>query len=189
MKESFAIAASLLAVIGNVPYFIDVLKNKIQPHPYTWFIWSLVSCVVFFGQVAKGAGIGAMPTAFSEIFTILIFLFSIKNGFKNVNKIDHLFLAIALLGLIPWWLTKDPTLSVVIVVTIDLVAFIPTLRKTYIRPETESPILFVTNALRHFLALFSLYSYNIATTLHSIAMIVTNTLMAVFILRKGKRGK
>lgn len=189
MKESLAVIASILAIIGNVPYFIDVLKEKIQPHPYTWFVWSLVSCVVFFGQLSKGAGIGAMPTAFAEVFTILIFLFSIKNGFKDIHTSDHIFLVSALLGLIPWFLSKDPTLSVIIVVAIDVIAFIPTLRKTFLKPETENPILFITNVLRHSLTILSLYSYNIATTLHSITMIITNALMTVFILRKGKRRK
>ena len=94
MKLSFAVIASVLAIIGNVPYLIDVYKRRVEPHAYTWFIWSIVSCVIFFGQVAKGAGVGAIPTAASEVFTILIFFFSLKNGFKHVRKIDHFFLAL-----------------------------------------------------------------------------------------------
>ncbi len=186
MKLYIAIIASILAIIGNVPYLIDVFKKKVEPHAYTWFIWSIVSCVIFFGQVAKGAGIGALPTAASEIFTILIFFFSLKNGFKHVKKVDHIFLAAALLGLIPWALTKDPTISVIIVVAIDLIAFVPTLRKTYKNPETETPILYSMNVLRHILMLFSLQAYNIATMLHSFSMIITNTIMTIFILKKPK---
>ena len=191
MKETIAIIAACLAIVGNVPYLIDVIKKRVQPHPYTWFIWTIVSCVIFFGQVARGAGVGAIPTAASEIFTIIIFVMSLrygwKSGFKNIVKSDTYFLIAALLGLIPWILTKDPTISVIIVVTIDLIAFTPTLRKTYRHPETETPMLYSMNALRHFLALFSLQAYNIATMLHSLAMIVTNTAMTVIILRKRKK--
>lgn len=191
MKETIAIIAACLAIVGNVPYLIDVVKKRVQPHPYTWFIWTIVSCVIFFGQVARGAGVGAIPTAASEIFTIIIFVMSLrygwKSGFKNIVKSDTYFLIAALLGLIPWILTKDPTISVIIVVTIDLIAFTPTLRKTYRHPETETPMLYSMNALRHFLALFSLQAYNIATMLHSLAMIVTNTAMTVIILRKRKK--
>lgn len=183
-QEIAVIVAVILAVIGNVPYLRDVIAGKVQPHPYTWFIWSIVSAVTFFGAVQKGAGLGAIPTGVAELFTIVIFLFSLKYGFKNINKRDNIYLAVALLGLIPWILTKDPTLSVVIVVCIDLVAFIPTLEKARRHPETENPLLFSMNALRHILTLFSLGSYNIATTLHSIVMIVVNTLMTYFILRK-----
>lgn len=186
MKETLAIIASVLAVVGNVPYLIDVFKRRVEPHAYTWFVWSIVSCVIFFGQIAKGAGIGALPTAASEIFTILIFLFSLRNGFKHIKKIDHIFLVVAIIGLVPWVLTKDPTISVIIVVGIDLIAFIPTLRKTFVHPETETPILYSMNVLRHILALFSLQAYNIATTLHSFSMIITNTIMTIFIIGKSR---
>lgn len=182
MKESIAIIAAILAIIGNVPYMMDVLKKRVEPHAYTWFVWAIVSCIVFFGQLAKGAGIGALPTAVSEMFTIIIFVLSLRYGWRHIEKTDHIFLAIALLGLIPWALTNDPTLSVIIVVAIDAVAFIPTLRKTWVKPYTETPLLFGTNAVRHFLALFALQSYNIATMLHSLVMIVINTVMTSIIL-------
>jgi hypothetical protein len=180
-REILVIFASLLALIGNIPYLLDVIKGRVKPHPYTWFIWSIVSCVVFFGQVAKGAGLGAIPTAVSEVFTIIIFLFSIKYGFKNPPKIDKYFLALAVLGLIPWFLTKDPTISVITVVVIDLIAFIPTLRKTYCYPKSETPLLYGANVLRHSLILGTLGAYNIATMLHSISMIITNSIMVIFI--------
>lgn len=186
MKEVTAIIAACLAIIGNIPYLRDVVTKKVQPHPYTWLVWTLVSAITFFGQLAKGAGIGAIPTAASEIFTVLIFIFSLQYGFKRIVRIDTLFLVLCLLGLIPWFITKDPTMSVIIAVTIDVIAFIPTLRKTWKNPTSETSILYSMNVARHILALFSLQTYNIATTLHSIVMIITNTIMTSFIrLRKG----
>lgn len=188
MKEIIAIIAAVLAFVGNISYLKDMFKGKVHPHPYTWFIWSIVSMTTFFGGLAKGAGIGALPTGIAEGFTIIIFLFSLKYLFQgkagNIRRIDNYFLVAALVGLIPWVLTKDPTISVVIVVLIDIVAFIPTLRKTWIAPNTERPLLYQMNVLRHILTLLSLGAYNIATTFHSIAMICTNTVMTFFILRK-----
>lgn len=143
-----------------------------------------MSGITLFGQIVKGAGIGALPTAVAEAFTIGIFIFSLRYGFKNVIKTDNYFLAAALLGLIPWIITRDPTISVVIAVAIDLIAFTPTIRKTWVRPSSETPILYGANVLRHILTLLSLQSYNIATTLHSIAMITTNSTMTSIILFK-----
>lgn len=184
MKEILASIAVVVAIIGNIPYLRDVITKKIQPHPYTWLIWTIVSAVTFFGQVAKGAGVGAIPTGVAELFTVVIFVFSLQYGFQNIKRKDTYFLIVALLGLIPWILTKDPTLSVIIVVGIDVVAFVPTLRKTYAHPKTETSILYSMNVLRHILTLFSLQTYNIATTLHSLAMIILNTVMTIFIIRK-----
>ncbi|MFM9905066.1 MAG: hypothetical protein ACKVQJ_10905 [Pyrinomonadaceae bacterium] len=182
MKETFAAVAAILAIIGNIPYIIDIFKGRVQPHAYTWFVWTLVTAIVFFGQVAKGAGIGALPTAASGVFTVLIFLLSLKNGFKHATRIDTVFLVLALAGIVPWLITNDPTVSVVIAVAIDLTAFIPTLRKTWLRPSTESPLLYGSNVFRHILALLSMQTYNIATTLHSIAMLATNTAMTMMLI-------
>ncbi len=187
MKETIAIVAALLALVGNLPYLRDILTKRVQPHAYTWFVWSLVTGITFFGQVAKGAGVGAWPTAVSEIFTIIIFLLSLKYGFKKASRTDTFFLIIALLGLIPWMLTKDPTMSVIIVVSIDVVAFIPTLRKAWVAPKTDTKLLYSMNVMRHALALFSLEAYNIATMLHSLAMIVTNSIMTAFLLIRAKQ--
>lgn len=48
MKEVFAIVATIFALIGNISYFADVLSKRIKPHPYTWFVWTIVSGVTFF---------------------------------------------------------------------------------------------------------------------------------------------
>lgn len=185
-KELLAIIATLFAVIGNVPYLIDVIKQKVKPHPYTWLVWTIVSAVTFFGAVAKGAGVGAIPTGVAEIFTVIIFFFSLRYGFKNIVRRDTYFLIFALLGLIPWAITKDPTISVIIVVSIDFIAFLPTLRKTWTEPKTETALLYEMNVSRHILTLFSIQSYNVATMLHSIVMIAMNTIMSFIILWKKR---
>lgn len=187
MKEVIAIVAALLAIAGNLPYLWDMLKGRVKPHPYTWFVWTLVSGIIFFGQVAKGAGIGALPTAASEVFTLCIFLFSLKYGFKGITKVDTFFLVCALCAVGLWLYSNDPTYSVIIAVGIDLIAFIPTLRKTWKHPSSETPILYGSNVLRHILALFSLQAYNITTTLHSISMIILNSFMTTIILFRKER--
>jgi hypothetical protein len=184
MKDILAVIAAVIAIAGNLPYVRDAFTRRVKPHPYTWLVWTIVSAIVFFGQIAKGAGIGALPAGVAEIFTIIIFLFSLQYGFKYVKKTDKYFLIAALLGIIPWLIYDNPTISIIIAVTIDLIAFVPTIRKTYLHPDTETPILYGSNVLRHVLTLFSLQAYNIATMLHSIAMIITNTTMVGLILKE-----
>ncbi len=184
IKEVLSIIATLIAFVGIIPYLIDTIKSKVKPHPYTWLVWSIVTGVTFLGGVEQGAGIAAMPVGVAELLTIIIFLFSLKNGFKNIKEEGKYFLITALLGLIPWIITRNATISIVIMVLIDVIAFIPTFRKTWQYPETEKSGLYLSNVVRHILILLSLQSYNIATMLHSIVMLVTNSLMMWIIGRK-----
>lgn len=181
-KEILVGVAVLLAILGNLSYFLSIFYGKTRPHPFTWFVGSVVSLVTFFAALQKGGGIGVIPIFASEIFTILIFLISLKYGFKDIKTTDKYFLAFALLGLIPWYLTNDPTISVIVVVTIDLLSFIPTLRKAYSHPESESIYLYFSNFLRHILILLTLATINISTSLHSFVMIVLNILMVSILL-------
>lgn len=189
MKEVFAAIAVCLAVAGYVPYSYGIIKGRVKPHAYTWFVWSVVSGIVLVGQIQKGAGVGAASTLVAEVFTFINFLLSLRYGYRGVKRIDTIFLIIAIAGIVIWLMTQDATLAVVIAVAIDVVAFIPTLRKTWHEPTTERRGLFALNALRHILSLFALEAYNLATVLHSVAMIVTNSLMTIFITRESASDK
>lgn len=173
-----------MAIYGNFSYLRDVYLDKIKPHPFTWFVWTIVSGVNFFGQIVKGAGVGVIPTGVAESFTLLIFLYSLKYDFKTIKMNEVVYLVISLLGLIPWFFLKDPTISVIIVVLVDLVAFVPTIEKTWRNPDSERAPLYLMNVGRHLLTLLSIQSYNIATTFHSIAMIGANSIMSEIILKK-----
>ncbi len=186
MKEFFAVLASLLAIIGYFPYLRDTYRGRIEPHAYSWLVWALVSGITLAGQILKGAGIGALSTGFACAFSSVIFFYSLRFGLKHITRTDTVFLIAALLALVPWAFTKDPTLSVIIAVGIDLAAFVPTIRKTWRSPATESSFLYIMNASRHVFALFSLEAYNIATASHSIAMVAANALMTMFIMLRNK---
>jgi hypothetical protein len=190
MKELLAIIAAIITIGGNIPYIRDAFRKRVKPHPYTWLVWTIVTGSTFFGQLEKGAGVGVLPTGVSGLFTLTIFVFSLRYGFKYIVRTDTIFLVVALLGLIPWFITDDPTISVIIAVSIDVVAFIPTIRKTWRHPKTETPVLYSANVIKHILTLFSLQTYNITTTLHSIAMIITNSIMSgTILLKKNPRVK
>lgn len=175
MKELFAAAAIGFSIAGHVPYIISTWRGKIHPHPYSWIIWTIVTLVIAAGQWAKGGGVGALPTVVTGVFGCTIFLLSLRHGFKHVHRIDHLFLAAALLAIVPWIYTKDPTLSVVAMTCIDTIGFLPTIRKAWVKPHTEHSIVFAMNVPRHVFELAALESYNIATALDPTVMLFVNS--------------
>lgn len=184
MKEAFAAVAAILAIIGYFPYLRDTWLRRVEPHAYTWLMWAIVSGITFAGQAAKGAGVGAAPTMLSVVFSLTIFVFALRTGLKHITLGDTLLLVVALGALVPWVLTDDPTWSVMIAVGIDLLAFVPTIRKTLHDPSTETMSLYALNSLRHLLTLFSLEAYNMVTMLHSATMLIANALMSALVFFK-----
>lgn len=75
MKDALALIATILAIAGNLPYIRDAFNRRVKPHPFTWLVWTIVSAIVVLGQIAGGAGVGALPAVVAGGFTTVIFLF------------------------------------------------------------------------------------------------------------------
>lgn len=188
MKELIGLVAALLSVIAVIPYIYDTLKGKTKPHLYTMIIWAIVTTLAFFGQYTAGAGPGAWTTGVTAIFTVVVLILSLKYGTDDITTFDTALLVFALLAIIPWWFTKDPTLSVVIATFIDVCAFLPTIRKTFKDPTSETLFTWIANFLRHGLALCALTTFVLATYVYPAALCFMNIVVALVILSRRKNS-
>ncbi|HCR11053.1 MAG TPA: hypothetical protein DIU47_01755 [Candidatus Pacebacteria bacterium] len=134
-------------------------------------------------RLNKGGGAGSWTTGVTGLLTIFIALISFKYGSKDITRSDVIIFIAALLAIIPWLLTNDPTLSIIILTTVDVLAFIPTIRKTIKAPESETFVSYVLHALRHGLSITALGQYNIATYLYPLALAIMNVIIMLIILK------
>ena len=103
-------------------------------------------------------------------------------------SVDYLF--VGGISSIPLWLvTKDPTLSVILITTIDLIAFAPTYRKSYLNPHDEPLYLYSLNVIRHGLSLLAIINVTIATFLFPFMVMLANGSLAVFLLWRRRALK
>lgn len=172
----------LLAFISYIPYIRDVLENKTKPHAFSWLIWSVLSAIAFAAQFVKHGGAGAWVTGFTTVACLVIFLLALRKGTRDFPVIDWVCLALAGISLLTWWLMKDPTVSVIIIIITDTLAFIPTFRKSYRNPFEETATLFVIYFFIWILALFALDSYSIATWLYPAYGIVANAALVLMLM-------
>lgn len=189
MKETLGFVTIILSIIGHTPYIIDTIRGKTKPHVFTWTIWSIITLLAFLGQWVKGGGAGSWGTGITGVMAILITLFAIKKGARDITLSDKIFFIGALLAIIPWYLTKDPTISVIIAATIDFSAFVPTIRKTINNPKSETLATYSINIVRHILSFIALENYNLVTLLYPAYLLSMNLVMTTIILRPYLVGK
>jgi hypothetical protein len=183
MKELIGGITVVLAFVGLIPYIIDIFKGKTQPHIFTWVVWAMVTLLAFFAQWMSGGGAGSWTTGVTGLLTIFIAIISIKKGSRDITTSDVAIFVVALIALVPWMMSKDPTISVIILTAVDALAFIPTIRKTIKAPGSETFSSYVIHFCRHSLSIFALSSYTIATCLYPGVVALCNLLIVVIILR------
>lgn len=181
-KVYIGVAAVLLTFIGYIPYILDTIKGKTKPHIYTWFIWGLVTAIAFALQVSDAAGFGAYVTLAAAIVCFFIFFIALKQGQKNVTKSDTLFFALSILALFLWLGIDQPLLSVILVSVVDILGFVPTIRKSWSKPFEETLISYAMNTLRFALALVALERYTIITILYPLTWVIANGLFTIYLI-------
>jgi len=165
-KELLSAIAIALTFIAFYPYIRSIMQDKTKPHVFSWVIWATVTFVVFLAQLSDNAGAGAWPIGLSGIITICVAVLAyLKKSDSTITRTDWLFLIAAMSSLPFWYLTSDPLWAVVILTTVDILGFGPTVRKAYTYPFEEQLTFFVLIAVRNILSIMALEHYSLTTAL------------------------
>ncbi len=184
-KFTLSIIAGILTVVSYIPYIISILNKKTKPHIYTWFIWAITQGTAAVAVVYGGGSFGSIALFVGTILVILIFSLSFKFGSKNITKNDTITLFIALFIILFWWISNNLYISIFLITLIDIIGYIPTIRKTYYNPYSEKIIFWLLMVIVNLLIIFSVTEYNFFTIIYvSMLLIMNFTMCILMILRR-----
>jgi hypothetical protein len=165
-KEILSTIAIALTFMAFYPYIRSIMKGKTKPHVFSWVIWGSTTFAVFLAQLEANGGVGAWPIGVSGGITIFVAIFAyIKKADITITRTDWLFFVSALSSLPLWYFTSDPLWAVVILTTVDVLGFGPTIRKAYSQPHSESLVFFGIITVRNLIVVVTLESHSVTTVL------------------------
>lgn len=188
-KIFFGYLATVIALIGYIPYFWDVVKNRTKPHAFSWLVWAVLTGIAFAVQVVGGAGPGAWVTGFSTFACLIIFFLALKKGQRKFSNSDWISLVLAFMALVLWRLTNNPILSVILVTITDAFGFLPTFFKGYNKPFEETAFMFVLSSIKWIFAILALDTLSVVTWLYPASIIVMNGSFALLLFVRRKQLK
>lgn len=185
-KETLSAIAIAITFIAFYPYIGSILKGIVRPHVFSWVIWGSTTFVIFLAQLQDNGGVGAWPIGVSGIITIFIALLAyLKRADISITRMDWLFFIAAISSLPVWYLTSDPLWAVVILTTVDVLGFGPTIRKAYSQPHSESMLFFALFAGRNIIVILALENYSVTTVLFpAVIAMACILLLAMIIYRR-----
>jgi len=184
LKIIFLIFSITCGLSAFIPYLFDTFKLKTRPHIYTWIIWALTQGTATLAIFYGGGRLGGVELAIGVVLQIVVIIFSLKYGTKDITKSDKIILLIAFLAIIIWWQLKQPILSVIMVSTIDVFGYIPTFRKSYKDPWSETLVTWILFAMSDIFAMLALSKYNFLTVTYLASITVVNLSFFIFCLSR-----
>jgi hypothetical protein len=177
-----AILATIIGFVGYVPYFRDIFKGKTKPHIFSWFVWGLLIGIDFVVQITRGGGAGSWVTGFSSVVCLTIAALALVRGEKEITRADWICFVVGIIGIILWFFTKNPFLTVVLIAITDAVAFIPTFRKTYKKPYEETLMSYVCTTLKWVIGVAALRSLTVTIALYPVSLVLTNSIFISMVI-------
>jgi hypothetical protein len=187
MKEFLGILAVVITFIGYAPYITDTIKGKTRPHIFSWFTWAFVTFIIFALQVLGHGGAGTYTTLAAAILCTLIFILGLKNGKRDITKFDTVIFIISLIATGIWIFAKQPIISTLLIVTINTLANLPTIRKSWNDPHSETLFTWEMGAVRNFLGILALSSYSILTWLYPVTNLLINIIESSVLIFRRKQ--
>lgn len=182
LHEILGITAGILAVFGYVPYIISILLGKTRPNRASWFIWTIVGGLLAVSYIAEG-DFHAIWVPLGYFFGPLITaILSLRYGYAVWTRFDTICIVVAILSLIPWYLSNDATLTLIINLLIDASGALPTILKTYREPHTEDVTAWVIFFVANTMEMFAVTTWNMAA-LYPIYLFLLAGTMVILILK------
>ncbi len=186
-QQIISVVAALFGIGAYIPYIHGILIGKTKPHAFSWFLWFLMSAIVCVAQYSAGAGAGAWITASIALLCLVIFILTLKQGDKNIARSDWLALIAALFALGLWQWTAEPLWAVTILCVVYILAFYPTIRKSWDQPFQERIFSFALGSIRSIMNLFALETVNVTTTLYPLVNLATCILFVLIVLWRRQK--
>ena len=142
--------------------------------------------IYFFAQLSAGAGIGAIATGVTTLLSLYIVIASLKLGDLFIKPVDWFCLIVSLVSLIIWYFAKTPVYTVILIIISDIAAVIPTLRKTFNHPYTETMATYALAILKHILVICSIGSVTFASAGYTFYLIIMNTVFVSMLISRRR---
>jgi len=175
LDKHFVILGAMLSLFGALRYVRDTLHGQTKPNRVTWFCWSLAPLIAFAAEVKQGIGLQALMTFMVGFNPLLVFIASFVNrkAYWKLTKLDITCGLFSILALILWKITGTGNIAIALSIAADGLAAIPTIRKTYLHPDTESHTTFLFGAASAAITLLTIKHWTFAIAGFPIYILVT----------------
>lgn len=190
IKSVLGVIAGVIAFSACIIYIYSILKGKTKPNRATWWIWAFMGLVLALSYHFSGA-LNTIWVPYVEFLgPFLIALLSVKygeGGFRD--KTDLICILGAIFSVILWIVFKNPVIALVTNLAIDAFAIVPTIKKSYTRPEGEDFWAWFGTGLADMLNMFAVERFTFAILLYPVYMLVSDLIIISILALKKKRSE
>jgi hypothetical protein len=174
--------AGIISLAAYIPYILSILRKETKPNRASWIIWAIVSTIIALSYREAGASYAFLAPVGYVIGSTLVFILSIRYGVGGWTSFDRKCLIGAAVSLVLWKFFDSPMSALLINLLINLLGTLPTARKAWYQPETESKVAWSLFSLGSLVNLFAVENWTFSMAVYPVSMIFLIGIVTVPVL-------
>lgn len=188
LDSRFIWVAVALSLYGAFTYIRDTIRGVTSPNRVTWGLWGLEGLLAFAVEVQQHVGLAAIVTLMFGLVPCSVVVASFRNSHLawKIGTFDIFCGAVSLVGIIFWGFIHQPTIALISFTVADQIAALPTLRKSWLAPSTETAQAFLMGVLNTGINILCLSKFTTAGALFPGCIFVVD--LIIFVVIVGEIG-
>jgi hypothetical protein len=184
LDPRFTILAGAIAVVSAAGYAVDTLRGRNQPNRVTWAMWTVVPMIAFAAQVSQGVGLQSVFTFAGGFGPLLVLIATFVNpkAYWRLTSFDLVCGLMSLAALVLWAVTGRGLVALVLSVVADFFAAVPTIKKSYQVPVSESGYPFLLGVVAAGITLLTIKEWTLAKSAFAVYVLFADGVIAGLVL-------
>lgn len=190
MSHTFQLIASALSgflvFIFGMFMIWESVKGRAKLNATSWLIWVLNDVVILIGTLRAGASNTLIVPLLYTVLGALILTMALRYHWQPLGSLEKVCLALAALGWILLFMTKDPLFALSLGVVVNTLGTLPTLIRLKKNPYAEPFLPWFLNWLSSLFSIMSVERLNLELLLFPVDVFLLSGLVVLMISRPPK---
>ncbi len=183
----FSILAFFIILWSSFLYWKWIIKWEIIPHPFTFFIWTIVLSVSSIELIRNDEILWSLAIILLTLSSIWCLIFGITQWKQmKINWMDWFFLICWILLIIFWRLEPNYAYVLIVMIVIDATAYASSFKKAWIAPFTEKSLPYFISVGNNMCTILAISVWNFENLGMWIWTALINFTFACFILSRQR---
>lgn len=187
MIQYLVLVGAAASLFGSFVYIRDTARGTTKPNRVTWLMWALAPLIATAAALSDGVRWAVVPVFMSGFGPVLVLIASLANphAYWKLGLFDYLCGACSGLALVLWIITQEPVIAIALAIASDGFALLPTLIKSWRRPDTESGITYAVGIFSALTGLAAIQAWAFSEVAFPIYLVIANCSL-IFAIYRGR---
>jgi hypothetical protein len=179
MAKYVVFLGAIVELLGILPYVRDTLNGTTRPNRVTWLLWGLAPLIAAAAAASDGVGWAVTPVFMAGLTPLTVFAasFVIQKAVWKLDAADYVYGVLSIMALVIWKITYRADLAILFSIASDSFATLPTLKKSWRHPKTETPSAYLTTLFCALTSFFSFQTWSFSECAFPIYLVITFTVL------------